>query len=513
MDAVGYRAPRLLALCGTATLAIAATRANAQTVAPPPAPTSAPAGEREAALEARLKMLEQAVVDLRAELAQRRAAPPFPASASSSAPSPTALAAAPAGSAATPASSVGAPAASGANPQVAASATAGPPTANSIATGTAVAATSDGFRVGNTTVKLGGFVRLNVIGSRYGDGEVAIGGLGKEFFLPQQIPVGGGFSSQDLLFSARQTRLVFSTATPLNGKDVKTLIEFDFALATAPVGAQRATNPYVPTFRRGFFEYGNWLVGQEWSTFQNLGVLPETTDFVGPLDGTVFNRQALIRYTTTLRPGLSLQLAAENAETQTALSTSPALVDTDDDRLPDGVARLNWKNALGEFALAGIARELRTDTLGVGRSAFGWGLSGSGRVPLGARHDLRFMATYGQGIGRYLGLGFVPDAVFGGSVDRLARIDNFAGFAALKIGWTDTVRSTFMGSYQSADYPDGVVVTGLANAKSYGGAANLFWSPAKGFDLGVEYRHAVRELVSGSSGTLDRVEFAFKYGF
>ena len=70
-----------------------------------------------------------------------------------------------------------------------------------------------------------------------------------------------------------------------------------------------------------------------------------------------------------------------------------------------------------------------------------------------------------------------------------------------------------MASYQDADYPGGFVLTGLANEKSYGGAANLFWSPGKGFDLGLEYRHAVRELTSGDRGALDRIEFAFKYGF
>jgi len=503
MSGLAYRMPRPWALSGVAALALMPAPAHAQNATP-----------HEAALEARLKMLEQAVVDLRAELAERRAT----AATAPSPPSPVQAAQTPSAQApSTPTQPAPVAVASGptreaANPQVANSGIAGRPTANSAATGTATAS-NDGFRMGNTTVKLGGFVRLNVIGSRYSDGEVAVGGLGKEFFLPQQIPVGGGFSSQDLLFSARQTRLVFSTATPVNGIEAKTLVEFDFALATAPVGAQRATNPYVPTFRRGFIEYGNLLVGQEWSTFQNLGVLPETTDFVGPLDGTVFNRQALIRYTIPLRPGLSLQVAAENANTQTALPTNPALVDTDDDRLPDMVARINWKASLGEFALAGVAREIRTDTLGVGHSTFGWGLSGSGKIPIGRRNDLRFMATYGQGIGRYLGLGYVPDAIFGGPVQRLARIDNFAGFAALKIGWTDTIRSTFMGSYQSAEYPDGIAVTGLANAKSYGGAANLFWSPGKGFDIGVEYRHAVRELLSGDTGALDRLEFAFKFGF
>ena len=454
---------------------------------------------REIELETRLKALEAAVQDLRGELTAARAT-----AAASIAPAP--MSASPPSATPTSTASVSAaPASPGRSPGATNVAEARPVAANS--------APTDGFRVGNTTVKLGGFVRLNVIASRYSDGEVAVGGLGKEFFLPQQIPVGGGFSSQDLLLSARQTRLQFSTATPMNGTDIKTLVEFDFALATAPVGAQRATNPYTPTFRRGFIEYGNLLVGQEWSTFQNIAVLPETTDFVGPLDGTVFNRQALVRYSIPLRSGLTLQIAAENPETETALPANAALVDTDDDRLPDVVARVNWKPAFGDFALAGIARELRTDTLGSGDTAFGWGVSGSGKIPIGKRHDLRFMATYGQGIGRYLGLGYVPDAIYGGTATRLERIDNFAAFAAFRIGWTDAIHSTVMGSYQSADYPAGVIVTGLANAKSYGGAANLFWSPGKGFDIGMEYRHAVRELVSGDTGALDRLEFAFKYGF
>ncbi len=455
-------------------------------------------------LETRLKALEAAVQDLRGELNAARATAAAPIA-------PTAMNPAPMN-----------PAPMNTNPMTASSmsvASESPgrsPGATNVAQAKPVAANSaptDGFRVGNTTVKLGGFVRLNVIASRYSDGEAAVGGLGKEFFLPQQIPVGGGFSTQDLLLSARQTRLQFSTSTPMNGTDIKTLVEFDFALATAPVGAQRATNPYTPTFRRGFIEYGNLLVGQEWSTFQNIAVLPETTDFVGPLDGTVFNRQAQVRYTIPLRSGLTLQIAAENPETETALPANAALVDTDDDRLPDVVARVNWKPTFGDFALAGIARELRTDTLGSGDTAFGWGVSGSGKIPIGKRHDLRFMATYGQGIGRYLGLGYVPDAIYGGTATQLERIANFAAFAAFRIGWTDAIHSTLMGSYQSANYPAGVIVTGLANAKSYGGAGNLFWSPGKGFDIGVEYRHAVRELVSGDTGALDRLEFAFKYGF
>ncbi|WP_033920915.1 DcaP family trimeric outer membrane transporter [Sphingomonas sp. 37zxx] len=459
-----------LLLASVAIASIVAGRAEAQT-------------GREVQLEARLNQLEEAVATLRGELRAARAAPPASVS-------PVAVAGRPLAPTAYPAvSSQGQSHAAAASPP-------------------------DGFRVGNTTVKLNGFVRLNTIASRYSAGEVAVGGLGKEFYLPQQIPVGGNFSSEDLLLSARQSRIALSSSTPAGGGEIKTLIEFDFALATAPVGAQRATNPYVPTFRRGFIEYGNLLVGQEWSTFQNVGVLPESTDFVGPLEGTVFNRQALIRYTVPLSKTANLQLAIENPQSETALPGNAALVDTDDDRAPDLVARLNLKPRFGDFAIAAIARELRVDALGVGDSAFGWGVSGSGKVPIGANgSDLRFMATYGQGIGRYLGLGYVPDALYAGPGGQLLVIDNFAGFAAVKLGWTPTLRSTFTGSYQSAQYPEGLIVTGLANAKAYGGAANLFWTPTKGFDVGIEYRHGVRELLNGDTGALDRIEFAIKYGF
>lgn len=431
---------------------------------------------REAALEARLAQLEAAVAQLRGELVSARAAPV------ASAPATTAVATL-------------------------------PPETEKRLVALETAKPADGFRVGSTTVKIGGFVRANVVATRYGDGEVAVGGLGKEFYLPQQIPVGGGFTSNDFLVHARQTRFVLTTATPVGDNVLKSHIEFDFALATAPIGAQRATNPYTPTFRRGFLTYGKLLFGQEWTTFQNVAVLPESTDFVGPLEGTVFVRQGIVQYRQPLGTGIDLLLAIENPETEAINRTSPALIDADDDRIPDVVARLNAKTGAGDFSLAGIVRELRVNNAGFGDTALGWGVSAAGRVPLGTRHDLRFMATYGNGIGRYLGLGFAPDAVFAGVPgSRLEAVRNFAGFAALKLGWTASVRSTFMASYQTVDYGD-ALLSPLGNKAAWSGAANLFWTAAKGFDVGIEYRHGERRLVNDDRGSIDRVEAAFKYAY
>ena len=196
-------------------------------------------------------------------------------------------------------------------------------------------------------------------------------------------------------------------------------------------------------------------------------MLPETTDFVGPLEGTVFVRQGIIQYKQALGDGLDLLLALENLETELINNRSPTLVDTDDDRLPDVAARIVAKTSIGEFSLAGLVRELRAASAGLGDAAFGWGISASERVPFGASHDFRFMATDGDGIGRYLGLGFSPDAIFAGVPGALLEtIQNFNGFAALKLGWTATLRSTFTTSYQSANYGDSSVSL-LANQAAW----------------------------------------------
>lgn len=376
-------------------------------------------------------------------------------------------------------------------------------------------APADGFKVGNTTFKMGGYVKANAIATRFSDGELAGGSLGKEFYLPQQIPV-GGVATRDFIGHARQTRLFFSAATPLADRELKAHIEFDFALAAAPVGAQRATNPYTPTFRRGFIAYGDWLIGQEWTTFQNPGHLPETTDFVGPMEGAIFARQMMLQYRRPLGNGLALYLAAENPQTETETTAAPALVDNDHDRLPDFVAKLAWKGKAGELHVAGLARQLSVRTGGIGDNAFGWGVSAGGKLPFGAhgQHDLRFVATYGKGVGRYFSAGFVPDAIYDATVDpRLHVVGNFAGFAALKLSWSRTLRSTFMGGYQHGDYPDDIAIAALSNLEAYSLAGNLFWSPVPNLDLGIEYRHAQRKVTGGLTGRMDRLEMAAKYNF
>lgn len=387
-------------------------------------------------------------------------------------------------------------------------------------------AKQDGFSVGNgaTRVKIGGFLKTVATFSEWDDGVVAANSLGRDFYLPSTIPVHSATSrsTHNSDVSAKQTRLWLNLDTTVAGHTLKGYVETDFQVTAnaAPTitggGSQRTTNGYNLGLRRAYVQFDNLTVGQDWSTFQNVATLPESTDYVGPTEGTVFVRQPLIRFSKKLGKNAVLHLSAENAETQSA---APALVENDQDRMPDFAARLNVTAGNAELALAGVTRQLRIDAGsagGIKDTAFGWGVSGSGKISFGEnkRHDIRFMATYGKGIGRYVGLNFSPDALID-TTGHLQTPKLFAGFAALKIGLSPAVRTNLMISYQDVNYPGGFAstfVNGL-NETAISYAGNLFWSPAKGFDLGVEYRHGQRELVSGAKGQLDRLEFAGKYSF
>lgn len=375
----------------------------------------------------------------------------------------------------------------------------------------------DGFTSGATRIKIGGFIKTVATFSRWDDGDVAANSFGRDFYLPQAIPVGGLREATDNDFSAKQTRLWLNLETKVADHVLKGYVEADFQTAPGTQGSERTTNGYDLALRRAFVQFDKLTVGQDWSTFQYVGALPETTDFIGPTEGSVFVRQPLVRYSLPAGKGLTLHVAAENPESATANLGAPALIENDDDSLPDFVARLNYAGSFGEVSLGGLVRQIAVDNGAVHDESMGYGASLAGKIFLdkAKRYDLRFMATYGTGIGRYVGLNFAPDAVFVPGVNQLRNVDNFAALGALRLGWSPTLRSTLMAGFQDANYAGTLPLAALLgfNNQAWSVAGNLFWSPVPGLDLGVEYRRGQRELVSGVTGQLDRFEFAAKYSF
>lgn len=364
-----------------------------------------------------------------------------------------------------------------------------------------------GFRVGASTIKIGGYFKFDANATKYSGGDPSPTNSPIRFYNnPAGIPIGGLKEGYQLAYNARETRFSINTETPIGDEKLTGTLELDF-LDTPTLGNERVTSSYVPRIRQGFITYGKWTFGQTWSTFQNVAALPERTDFIGPTEGTVFVRQPVIRYTDG-----PFQVALEQPET--TLQTGPATsIEADDDQLPDVIVRYNAKGSWGSAAIAGVGRYLRYDSGlpgGPKDTAFGWGISGSGVVKVGDKDNLNFMVTGGKGIGRYVALNVRDDAVLDTN-GRLDPIGLVAGFVAYRHFWTDKVRSVLTGGYYKAFNP---AVAGTAVTDNvWSGSLDTFYSPAKPLVFGLGYRYARRELDNGLSGNINRVQFSAQYNF
>lgn len=371
----------------------------------------------------------------------------------------------------------------------------------------APAAPSDGFRIGDHTVKFGGFIKLDATASNYSGGDPANGDALREFYLPGSIPVGGADEDTATDFNARQTRFWFTTDGMVGGHKVGSRVEMDFQVLPG-AGDQRTTSPANPALRRAFVTIDNWLFGQEWTNFQNTNVLPETADYIGPAEGTVFARQAQVRYTRG-----PFSISVENPETTVTPFGGGARIVADDNALPDLTARYVAARPWGEVQLSGLLRQLKYENpgLAIDSSATGWGLSASAKIKVGAQDDLRLMLSGGEGVGRYIGLNFSNDAVLDAS-GELDAIGVIAGFAAYRHIWSPGWRSNLIYSVQEVD--NDTVLTGLGvNSSAQSVRGNLIWTPLTGFDVGAELMFGERELESGASGDMTRLSLFAKYGF
>ncbi len=371
----------------------------------------------------------------------------------------------------------------------------------------APAAPGEGFRIGDHTVKFGGFVKVDAYATRYSGGDPVNGDALREFHIPGSIPIGGADEDTATDFNARQTRFWLTTDGMVGGHKIGTRMEMDFQ--TLPgAGDQRTTSPANPALRRAFITIDNWLIGQEWTNFQNTAVLPESADFIGAAEGTVFARQVQVRYTRG-----PFSVSVENPETTVTPFGGGARIVADDNSIPDFTARYAVSKPWGDFQFAGLLRQLKyqNPATNIDSTATGWGLSASTKIKVGAKDDLRLMVTGGEGIGRYVGLNFSNDAVLNGSGD-LDEIGVVAGFAAYRHVWAPGWRSSLIWSAQKVD--NDLAFTGLAaNRSAQSFHANLIWSPVTAFDVGAELMFADREIETGASGDMTRLILFAKYGF
>lgn len=359
-----------------------------------------------------------------------------------------------------------------------------------------------------TNIKFNGYIKADALWSDYSDGTLAPGSLGRDFYIPSLTPVGGNSEGVQFDTHARQTRFRFTSDTDLdNGEKLIGVLELDFLVT--PDGNERISNSYNPRVRHAFIKYKNWTIGQAWTTMLDVQALPETLDFIGTTDGLLFNRQPLIRYSNN-----GFEFALENPETTVTPFGGGGRIVTDDNSLPDMVVRYTAKGEGGHFKIAGIVRQLSyVDKQGganIDSTETGFGINLTGKIMLG-RDDLRLMAGFGSGLGRYISLNAANGAVLNAN-GELEAIDSYGFGIAYRHLWSDQWRSTFTYSFFDADNDTALTGTGVTDT-TFSSRVNVLYSPVKQMTVGAEVTFAERTLESDADGNLTRLQFSATYKF
>ena len=359
---------------------------------------------------------------------------------------------------------------------------------------------------------------------------------------PQTIPLSNSAAAAqggDFGMTARFSRIGVDTRTLTGWGTLETRIEGDFG------GGSPTSSNSTFRLRQAWAELGDEtfrvLVGQA-NSLWNEGVFETLIDATNLNQS--FVRQAQIRATGRLAPGLTGQVSLEAPETQ---YTSASGVFTPDTRFnggaspafntaPDLLTRVTYRDDGLVLDMRGLLRRLSVRTAGTGaappemtQNAIGWGLALHARVPMRWLSDqlgpdeLAGMVYYGQGIGRYfagntsgqdalstLGL---PSAATAFSLNP---VPTYGAILAYRRFWLPQLRSNLSYAYARQDYESYALGFSPGSASALGlnrdmqqVFVNLIWSPfaevrngvfgSGWLDLGIEYVYTRRDLFGGAS--------------
>lgn len=385
-----------------------------------------------------------------------------------------------------------------------------------------------------TEVRLYGFAKLSTFYDLSGRNQ-------NDAPPPQTIPLNNSAATQqggEFGMTARFSRIGVDTRTLTGWGTLETRLEGDFA------GGSATSNNAVFRLRQAWAELGDEsfrvLIGQA-NSLWNEGVFETLIDATNLNQS--FIRQAQIRATGRLAPGLTGMISLEAPDTQytsvagvfTPGSTvnggaSPAF-----NAAPDLLGRITYRDSGFVADMRAMVRHLSVRTVGTNATpgnlnlnTTGWGLAGHVTIPMRWLWDgfgsdtLSGMVYYGQGMGRYFaGNTSGQDAltniglpgVIGGSLDPLPAYGVVASYRRF---WTPKLRSNFAYSYARQDYPSYALQFTPGSPSALGlnrdmqqAFVNLIWSPFgsirngvfnSGFiDLGLEYIFTRRDLFGGSA--------------
>lgn len=338
-----------------------------------------------------------------------------------------------------------------------------------------------------TKVSLGGYAKVDV---RHVDGDIAY-----QDYWVANFPAGGPVETSHTGFNVKESRFNLK----VQHGDITGVVEMDFY---GGGGNEVVSNSSNPRLRHFYFNYKNWMVGQNWTTFMPLHALPEALDFGGPHVGEVFIRQTQVRYTHG-----NWQFAIENPETNgdgdvgapsSAVGLTGGQADKDES-IPDFVARYNHKADWGMVSIGALVRKIDQG----GLDETGVALNIAGKIKTFGKDDLRFQFTSGEA-GRYVAAGMTPDIVTE-PINEQTEVESTDAYTlAYRHFWSESTRSTLFYGAAKTDV--------LERERSHWGV-NLITSISSNLDVGGEFGNYAIDDKGIESVDSNYLQLSAKYKF
>lgn len=313
-----------------------------------------------------------------------------------------------------------------------------------------------------------------------------------------QIPVEHNDTSSQFRFNSRDSRLWFRLQRPLQDHDLNVYIETEF---TDKPGTY---NMFV---RHAYLSAGPLLAGRSYTTFIDSAALPDVDSGSGP--GEIFLKRGQLRWTQGYDNGMELALALEEPDSVINDPNSDRTSTIEDDQVPTIVSKLGWREDWGQVSVAAMLRKLRWQQDSERVSEMAAALGVSGRLDVGVVNNIRFMASYGNGIGRFITLGAYADASLDSNYRELNTHPAFAAQLAYQHFWNSSWRSSV--SIGMSRSRPAAAVSELMTERAGSLQANLFWSPVPELSIGLEYLYARQQLLNGQDGELNRFMLSTRY--
>jgi len=346
--------------------------------------------------------------------------------------------------------------------------------------------------------QLSGFVNLNTI--------FDFNGLDNfDDFTTSEIPINPNPYENTFRFhmTARQSRLSFNIDYETPWGKLIGFVSGDFY--TGNTGAESYFH-----LREAYLELGHLLLGQTNTTFGNPDVVPATVDFQGPNSSTTL-RNPMIRYSNDIGKDWSYILAIEmrgpdirpfNNELKSFIA------------IPTLVGSLNKKGDWGVVSLSGmfdITRYFNADS--VEKRDFGYGGAFSAIINTWKQDHVNIFIIAGKGVSNFIddlsGSGYngVPNF----STNELVMLNSVGGFISYTHYWNGKFSSNLIFSYIKLEKTSLLPTDDFRY--SYYALANLFYSPFKRLNFGLEYNYGKLYVQDNQSGNAHRMQFLAQFNF